>query len=139
MTALQILLRLLLDDSGVTQIVGDRVFPVLRPQGTDMPAIAVSSLHEDQDVTLSGHRQAFTNRVSVECFAADVATADGLGEAVKSALEVAHIELLDDDASPPDVVARVDFIVKDGADILDFSEDRRVFRRVIDFRMRWTV
>src|SRR5690606_27903304 len=66
MTALTILVRLLTENAGVTAIVGDRVFALMRPQESALPALVVQSIYEEQDSVIAGHRSGYTNRLSVE-------------------------------------------------------------------------
>src|SRR5690606_16975755 len=106
-------------------------------QGSALPAVVVTCVYEDQDIVLAGPRRGYMARIEVSCVGASVAEADELAEAVKDALEIANAEIMSDD-SPASVEARVNYIVKDGADVSDYSDDRTVFRRIADYRMRWT-
>lgn len=137
MNALTILRRLLIEDSDVAAAVDTRVYPVSRTQSDPLPALVIHSVYEDQDIVLAGARQGFENRMSVECIAGSAGAAHDLGEAVKSALQcIIHQPLYSDD-SPP-VLEAVATIWKEGSDSSDFTEEPRVFRRIVDFRMRWT-
>lgn len=137
MTALTILVRLLTENAGVTATVGDRVFALMRPQESALPALVVQSIYEEQDSVIAGHRSGYTNRVSVECLAESIATADTLAEAVKAALEVVYLSLVT--GSPPEVEAVVQHVVKLGTDVFDFTDEPAVYRRTMDFEMRWVI
>lgn len=137
MNAITIFRRLLVEDATLAGIVGTRVYPVTRPQSDPLPALVIHSVYEDQDIVLAGPRQGFENRMSVECIAGSAGAAHDLGEAVKAALQcIVHQPLYSDD-SPPEVEA-VATIWKEGSDSSDFTEEPRVFRRIVDFRMRWS-
>ncbi len=138
MTATTILIRLLVENSTVASIAGDRIFGVQRPQNSALPAIVVTPVYEDQDVALDGHREAYTSRMEVQCVGSSVVAADVLAEAVKGALAVANTELLNDD-SPPAVEALVQYVIKNGAEVFDYTETPAVFRRLMDFNLRWSI
>lgn len=136
MNALTIFRQLLAENSGVTDLVDTRIYVAMRKQNDPLPALVIRSVYEDQDIVLAGARQGFENRMSVECIAASAGAAQDLGEAVKAALEsVIHHSILSDE-SPPTVEAKAT-CWKEGTDILDFTEEPEIFRRIIDFRMRW--
>jgi hypothetical protein len=135
MTALTILRTILLDATAVSAIVGERVFAVMRPQDSSLPAILISSVYEEQDSVLAGHRSGFTNRMEVQCLAASIADADALAEVVKTALEVVNLDVVT--GSPPEVEAVVQYVAKEGTDIFDYTEEPAVYRRAMDFSMRW--
>lgn len=134
MSAIRIALRLLLANDRITELVGQSVFPVAAPQEVGRPYVAVSLVFEEQDTVLAGHRDGYTSRVSFACVADAVQVADAIGEAVKAAMaEVINVEVLYDAG---DLVAFVT-AWKEGTDLIDFTDDRKIFRRIIDYRMRW--
>lgn len=135
-SALDLLIRVLSDNSDVAAIVGTRIFGIVAPQTKAMPYIVCSLIYEDQDVTLEGHQDGYDSRVSVECVASSVTNAVELGETVKSALSIAHHPVLSDDI-PAEELGRVT-LFKEGTDVTDYTQDRSTFRRFVDFRMRWT-
>lgn len=136
MNAVTLVVRRLLADAGVAALVDTEVFPVLAPQGFAAPHIVVSLVHEDADVVLEGHRNGFFSRVSVQCKAADVSAAIDIGEAVKSALAIVN-EPVYSGATPPVEIGTIT-CWKEGTDITDYGDDRSVFRRLLDYRVRWT-
>jgi hypothetical protein len=124
MSALSISCKLLSDAN-----LGAAVYPIALPQIAGLPCVLVSVIHEDQDLVIGGAVGAFTARVSLACHAATPAGVDTLAEAIKASLEnVLHHQL--DDGS------EVTFW-KEGTDVPDYSDDRTVFRRIFDWRMRW--
>lgn len=135
MSATQIAIHLLLDDPSVVNLVGDRVFPVAAPQVENQPYIAVSLVWEEQESVLAAHRDTFISRVSFACVANSLALADTIGEAVKGAMtDVVNVAVLNATGeSIGDATAW-----KDGTDMTDFTDDRSVFRRLLDFRLRWS-
>lgn len=136
MSATLIAVRLLLDAATVTGLVADRVYPAAAPQGASRPYIVVNLVGEEQDVLLAGARDGFFSLVSISCIASTATAADELGEAVKDMMsEVMHTSVVTD-ASPPDEIDTAT-AYKDGADILDYTDDRKTFRRLFDYRLRW--
>ena len=136
MNAIALTVRCLLNDSGVTGIVGTDVFPVAAPQNYIAPHCVVTLLHEDGDVTLNGHRAGFFARVSVQCMAPSAPEAITMGEAVKAALTLIN-EPVFSAAVPPVEIGTVT-CWKEGTDITDYTPYRSIYRRVLDMRLRWT-
>jgi len=136
MNAVALMVRCLLNDMDVTDLVEAEVYPVAAPQGFTAPYIVVNVLHEDGDVTLNGHKAGFFARVSVHCIARNAPSAIHLGEAVKAALTLINEPVLSG-GTPPEPIGTVT-CWKEGTDVTDYTPDHTVFRRIIDFRVRWT-
>lgn len=130
MSALAIVIRVLTDDDSVSA----PAYPIVAPAGSTLPNIVVSMIHEDQDVVLAGQREGYEAGVSIACHDATAGAADRLGEAVKSALGSIIEQTINDSTSTAFAVAT---IWKDGTDLTDYADDLSVFRRVIDFAVRW--
>lgn len=137
MSALIICKTLLRADAGLAALVGANSFPVEAPQGAMLPYIAFRPIAESEDQLLDGAGSYFETRVEITICAATALAADQIGEAVKRALGDVRLRALDDGASPPAIIARQVTCWKAGADISDASADRAVFRRVMDFELRW--
>lgn len=135
MSATAIAVRLLLADEDLNSAVAGRVYPVVAPQTKTLPYLVVSLVYESQDVVLDGQRDGYSSRVSVHCVADKPEAADRLGELVKRALSCVIHQTVNDGASQPMAVATV---LKNGTDLLDFNDDRTVFRRLLDYDFRWT-
>lgn len=141
MSATAIVVRLLLDDSAVTA----GVHAIVIPQEATMPAITVNLVSEQQDHVIEGAQPVFDSRVSVACHAETVDGVIHLGEAVKKALEGTILWEVDPPVShhmPAGVPAPTTWygsatICKAGSDVTDWNEDRTVFRRILDWRVRW--
>jgi hypothetical protein len=136
MGALAIVIDALKSDAGVGTIVGDRIFAVVARQSSARPSIVATLLAENDAQLLAGAARYADARVEVQCIAASATDADRLGEAVKEALEDITKRTFFDNASPPAPWAAAD-ITKEGADLIDASDDRSIFRRVMDFSVRW--
>lgn len=136
MNAVALIVRCLLNDIGVTDLVEHEVYPIAAPQGFTAPHCVVTLLHEDADVTLNGHRAGFLARVSVQCMARNAPAAINIGEAVKAALTLINDPVYS--AAVPPVEVGTVTCWKEGTDITDYTADRSIFRRVLDFRVRWT-
>ncbi len=135
MSATAIAVRLLLADEDLNLAVSGRVYPVTAPQAKTLPYVVASLVYEAQDRVLQGQRDGYSSRVSVHCVADKPEAADRLGELVKQALSCVIHQTVSDGASQPMAVATV---LKDGTDLLDFNDDRTVFRRLLDYSIRWT-
>ncbi|HEV7344556.1 MAG TPA: DUF3168 domain-containing protein [Devosia sp.] len=134
MSAIKLAIHLLLDDAGITGLVGTDVYPVAAPQEKGLPYIAVSLVWEEQETILAGHLDAYTSRVSFACVAASLSAADAIAEAIKDAMSgVVNTNVLDGQGQRMATVTAW----KEGTDMTDYTEDRTVFRRLLDYRMRW--
>lgn len=137
MSAVALATQLLLQDSGVSSRVGDAVFPGEAPQDQALPYIVTRLVSESSNYVLTGTTGAFDARVEVSCHARSFGACDALGEAVKVALsDVLNQPVTYGDDSPPDYMGTVT-MWKTATDMSDVSPDRKVFRRVMDFRVRW--
>jgi hypothetical protein len=136
MSALTTVIAILVEDDAIAAVVSNRIYPVVATQGAPRPHLVVSLVSEEDEQMLSGAGGYPESRVSVECIADTATAADALGEAVKGALgDVTHRTVGEIDASPSLAVTAT--VYKAGADITDAADDRSVFRRVLDFMVRW--
>lgn len=136
MSATQIVQRLLMADPGVAAYASDRVYPGRIPQEAEVPNIMVSLVSEEQDIDLSGHKDGYESRVTIACHAEHYAIADAMGEEVKACLAQAiHLPVYGDE-SPPNLIATVT-AWKTTTDLIDHDDERTLFRRIMDFRIRW--
>ncbi len=129
MSALSIVITSLIGSSAVTDVVGTAVYPIAAPQGFAIPYVLVSLIGENEDQLINGASGYYESRVLVSCVCKDPTSANALGEAVKAALGDITKQTIGSATS-------VD-VMKDGADFTDHSDDRSVFRRVLDFTVRW--
>jgi hypothetical protein len=130
MSALKIMREIL------TMEITTPVYAVIAPQTASLPFIILSRIHEDQDIVLNGANPAFFTRVSVACHGASAAQAEDLAEELKTVLEVVIDRSLDDGSSPPVPWAGCTAF-KEGTDVTDHDDDQTVFRRIMDWRLRW--
>jgi hypothetical protein len=127
MSAVNLTIKALLAQSGVTVITSTRVYPFPLPPSTQLPAIAVAMTSEDEEYLLQGASQYPQAVVQVHCVAVKAKDANALGEAVKVALR----DLLYTSGS-----LKASF-QKDGPDFTDFADDLSTQRRVMGFSVRW--
>lgn len=136
MSALEITTAALVAAPAVAAIVGDgdspptlAIYPVAVPKAYSRPCLVVSLTAELDGQMISGAAGYVESRVQVQCLADDPTAANDLGEVAKFALGnivkqtvggVSHVDIYN---------AETDFT--------DISEDRSVYRRVLDFYLRW--
>jgi hypothetical protein len=130
-------------DSDVAAVVGDRVFNVSAPQQGPSPYIVLRVLSDAPEYMLKRYQTkqdfadlAFDATVEVSCFASSFSACDRLGEAVKLCLMSSIHREVETEDSPPESLGTITFWKAD-ADMSDVSEDRKIYRRVMDFRARW--
>jgi len=111
------------------------VYPIVAPQNASLPFVIVACIWEAQDFALAGAADAFDARFSLACNARSAADADGLAEAIKRVLE--GIRRREITTGAPAASLGVLTCWKEGTDTMDYSDDRTVFRRIMDWRVRW--
>jgi hypothetical protein len=78
---------ILIDDGDVGALVGDRVFPIVRRDGSALPAIVYQQISGVRDQMLSGPSGFVEARFQINCWAETYEGADELAEAVRGALD----------------------------------------------------
>lgn len=137
MSATELTMRLLRADIGVVAYASDRVHPGMAPQGTEVPFITVSLISEEQEDILAGHTDGYQSRVSIACHATHYSVADAMGEEVKACMsEVVNTPVYNDE-SPAELLATVT-AWKATTDLIDHDDARTIFRRIMDYKLRWT-
>jgi hypothetical protein len=136
MSALRIVLALLRSSPDLVATTGGSIFPVIKPQGTSLPNVSVSLVSESEDQHLAGATGNYDARVSVACHAASMMAADSLAELVKSLLGNITNMIVADGESPTGALGATT-IMKADTDFTDYADDFTVFRRVVDFDVRW--
>ena len=138
MHAVNAVTKTLLATSGVTTIVGTRIYPLFAPQNAGWPHIVVYLVSEEREAMLAGAESAKWSqaRVTVESRVngGNVPQLNTLGEAVIDALK----NRVNYSVSPYIVTIR-----KEGTDETDASEAAGqtgtpdVLRRITDFYLNW--
>jgi hypothetical protein len=133
----------LLDDPDVAAIIGGRVFNVSAPQGEALPYVVLRVLSEAPEYVVKRYQTrqdfaalAFNATVEVACYAASFSACDRLGEAAKFCLMGCSHREVEVSESPPAPLGTLT-LWKAEADHSDVSEDRKIYRRVMDFHARW--
>lgn len=130
MSALKIAVTKLAATSAVTDIttaVG--IYPITMPQAAVPPCLIVNVVSGQDEHMLTGAGKYYRHRVSVECLATTALGAEALGAAVMTALQ--------DNANA--TIGSFTGVATQFADSdrTDFSDDRSVYRRTVDFFIRW--
>lgn len=80
------LIAKLLADGGVAALVGNRVFPVSRPQASALPALTLATMSNVPVYTDQGEAGIAEARVQIDCWGADYGSVKLTARAVKAAL-----------------------------------------------------
>ena len=101
---------LLVDDGGVAALVGSRVFPIQRPQGTALPAIVYQQISGVRNHNLAGPIGYVESRFQIVAWSATLEGARSLSDAVREAVDgydgtsesvvIDHIFMLDEGDMP---------------------------------------
>lgn len=81
------LYELLTQDTGVSTLVGSRVFYILAPKGSPVPFIVVSRVVTNDGYAMSGHIDLMEGLFQFDCYAADFYTSRGISAAVRALLK----------------------------------------------------
>jgi hypothetical protein len=135
-SALQLVRETLLTDASIMGEV-DSIFAIKAKQGSALPYLVLDLVAEDEFLrSLSGAAGQYEARVSVAAHAASASAADYLAELVKASIgDRLNCEVFDG-ASPPARLGTIETWVA-GASAFDWSEDGKVFRRLVDYGVRW--
>lgn len=106
-------------DTGVSAIVGSRVYPVVIPQKAALPCVTYLRVSGPQEMSLSGHSGLESVRVQVDAWAESYETAKSLASAIQSALLGAST-----------------FAVTSASDRDLFEDETGVFRVSTDFHVK---
>lgn len=74
------------DDAGVSALVGTRIDWAVRPQGSALPAIVLTMVHDDRGQHFEGFHSALQKRVQIDCYAKTRAEVAAMREAVLTAI-----------------------------------------------------
>lgn len=80
------LISLLLGDTGVSAIVGDRIFWGLRKQGSPLPALVLNRISSVHSYTLDGPVDLSQSRIQIDCYAQTFGQTRALSRAVYAPL-----------------------------------------------------
>jgi hypothetical protein len=77
----------LVNDAAVSAIVGSKVYPQFRPQGSTLPAVLLTIVYGARDKTFDGAMATQGNQVQFDCMASTKAEVTALRNAVIDAIE----------------------------------------------------
>lgn len=131
MSAIALTIKALLASGDITGRVGNRIYPMVIPQNAALPAIAVNSISDDEELLLDGASQWPEARISIEISSTDGADEVLLiGESIIDWLRDKDRYTVNYGATPYEVTFR-----KEGTDVTETSEGH-FFRRHLDFYVR---
>jgi hypothetical protein len=81
---------ILIDDGAVSALVGDRVFPVVRREGSVLPAIVYQQISGVRDHVFAGPSGFVEARFQINCWAETYEGADALADAVRIVMDAYH-------------------------------------------------
>ena len=82
----KVLLRTLLEDAGLSALVGNKVFALVIPQGTGLPCVTSQRLGGRPTNTLSGHSGLEEIDLQIDVWARDYCEAKDVAKAVRAAM-----------------------------------------------------
>jgi hypothetical protein len=129
MSAVAITIQALKAAATVTAVTTTaRIYPMVAPQGATYPNIVVHLISENDTQMVDGPALWAESRVSVECRANSASSALDLGQVVVTAIG---------GTTNASLAGKTATIWQSGSDYSDYSDDRTVFRRIVDFTLRW--
>lgn len=132
-SALRLIRQVLIADVNV-MAEADAVFAVKAKQGSVPPFIVIDLVSEEEFLrALAGGSGQYEARVGVACHSRSASGADALAETVKAAIgDLLNYPVLE--AGIP--LGTIECWMA-GSSIIDWSEDGTVYRRIVDFGVRW--
>lgn len=88
MDAEQALVMHLLNDSALTALVGDRVFPHAIPQDEQVPAIVYQKISAPRTLSVSGDSSANNTRMQLSCYAETFGQAKQIAQVLYNSVDV---------------------------------------------------
>lgn len=116
----------------VLQEAGFTVYPIVIPQGGILPSVVTSIISEAPGTDLERAAGWYDARIRLACHASSAAGVNDLAERVKDALWGEQHRRIETDSA----YFLVNFF-KGITDLTDYSDDRTVFRRIMDYRAQW--
>jgi hypothetical protein len=126
----------LIKTPAVFDAVDGRVYAVEAPQDAERPYIVARLLSDSDQYILEGAGHWRISRVEVTSIAESATEVDRLGELVNAALGDLRNETFTWNGDHPFSLTVTS--EKAGSDYCDVSDDRKVFRRISDYRFNWT-
>ena len=77
---------LLINNSSITDLIGDRVYSQVREQSDGLPAVTYQVISAIRQIDMSGPNGFVEGRIQINCFAATILAAAELSEVVRLAL-----------------------------------------------------
>lgn len=108
------------------------VYPIVIPETAGLPCLVTSMISERANSRLDDLAGQFEARVRIACHAASPAAVMELGEEVKSVM----LSTIQAKLDGGNVLVNC---FKATTDLTDFSDDRTVYRRLMDFTVQWWI
>lgn len=86
MSAATSLRKYLLDHASVTDLIGERFYPDVLPQGAVKPAVVYRVIDRPREHDLAGPADLARTRTQIDCYAATRLAADAVANAIEAAL-----------------------------------------------------
>lgn len=100
------LLTILLDDSYVTNVVGQRIYPLRMPQNASLPAVVYQRIGVDPVSSLSGDSYLDRARIQITCWALSYSAAVNLANKIRQSInrseDIKSITVFEMDTEDPE-------------------------------------
>lgn len=114
-----------LGHTSITAYAGDRIYPVVRPQGSALPAIVYTPFAADQVHNLDGRDGSLRFiRVQIDCWSLTFDEVIAMAAAVTARLDTAATHFRS--------------VLEPGSGFDDYEPDTKLYRRSMDFRCSFT-
>lgn len=130
---LETIIKSLLEDNGnITDLVGDRIYPLDGDEGAVEPYIVWQIISAPRDHTMDGVLSLVKARIQITCWANDYLTAANIKETVRVALD--NFSDFNDPSIADVIIQRIHY--EDENDIMDFTagvDESKRFGKQMDF------
>lgn len=132
-SALRLIRQVLVADANV-MAEANAVFAIKAKQGSAPPFIVIDLVSEEEFLrALAGGSGQYEARVAVACHSKSASGADAMAETVKAAIG----DLLNYPVIEAGIPLGTVETWMAGASTFDWSEDGTIYRRIVDFGVRW--
>lgn len=132
MNASGVIGRILAGDQVVTDLVGDRIYPVMLPQSVPYPAILITVVDDEPNDTKSGPATEMKYRIQVDCYDKSMGNTATIMDHVRRVIDkfAGNVKEVDERDY---FVSGIRYITTNQT----FEDDKEVFRTSQDYYLRF--
>src|ERR1044072_6747714 len=127
--------NLLLANAGIVGVVGDRVYPVVLPQGVTQDSLVYTRISEGENSTFLGPSGLLSTRIQLDAYSLSADRATTLADLVKEYVSGYRGTVSYGSNSPPSFVVIQGVFLLSGGE--DYFSDSKLYRRHRDYNFAY--